>query len=138
MGVRQTAAGAGVAANATERVVRGVSRPQNTDSIYRAMRGSDSSTRRLLEVANARRAGVVARGSDAENLKATRRTVLEGWSAVARALALQNEGLLAEEVRKFAIKMPPPLNEREFLVSHIPATKNHLFVHRDNDLQQVR
>ena len=108
----------GVAANATERAARGVTRPQQADGIYRAVsRGASTYSRQ--------RAGAVAREMAAtgeirpEPAKAqmleTRRNVVRGWSAVADDLVLQGQGELAQAVRGFVKQLPPVRTEREWI-----------------------
>lgn len=99
----------GVAANATDRAVRGASGLTKTDPIYRAMqRGASTHVAELLRrlvaspAADRRRtqAGVV-------RMTATRREVEAGWLAVGRALEQAGERELAAEVRAFSGHMAP-------------------------------
>ncbi len=107
----------GIAANATERVVRGVTKPQKRDAIYRAMRAGRSTHIRVRakSVAAALRVG----GTQVEPAKAqmldTRRSVVRGWFGVRETLrAIGREGL-ANEVERFMWGMPPPQTEREWV-----------------------
>jgi hypothetical protein len=106
-----------VAANATERVVRGENKPQKIDSIHRAaMRGASTHWRHTAEVVGREvAAGALKTEPGKERLLATRREVVRGWSQVADDLVLQNEVELALAVRRFVAEMPPPLTERQWL-----------------------
>jgi len=107
----------GVAANATERAVRGVTTPQKTDGIYRAaQRGASTHWRE--------RAGLVAQqiahgGLEAEPGKArlleTRRDVVRGWSEVADDLVIQGHVELAQLVRGFVKQLPPVRTDQEWM-----------------------
>jgi len=106
----------GVAANATERVVRGVTGPQKLDGIYRAsLRGKSTHWRQ--------RAQTVARGFGREEaiepgkaqLLETRRAVVRGWSNIADDLIVQGQVELALAVRDFVKRLPPVRTEREWI-----------------------
>src|ERR1044072_6486006 len=73
----------GVAANATERAVRGVTRTHQKDSIYRAMRRGESTRfeQRLKSVAHDLRSGLLNVGEGKEKVVSTRRNVAQGWSS---------------------------------------------------------
>jgi len=111
----------GVAANATERVIRGEPRTRKTDGIYRAaLRGASTHMHERMERAATylaeRRLPVEAGKS---TLIRTRRRVEQGWRAVARLLDGQGEQRLAESVERFVEAMRPPRTEREVLIGHI-------------------
>ena len=107
----------GVAANATERAVRGMTAPQKTDGIYRAaQRGVSTHWRE--------RAGLVAQQIAQGGLKVepgktrlleTRRDVVRGWGEVADALVVQGHLELAQVVRGFVKQLPPVKTEREWI-----------------------
>ena len=105
----------GVAANATDRGVRGESRSPRPDGVYRAERRCES------RLAHARTESVIAEvlsGSlqveaGKATLLETRREVQRGWSAVSDLLVAEGRAGLAEEVRRFSAQMPPPLADRE-------------------------
>jgi hypothetical protein len=110
----------GVAANATERAVRGVTKPQKLDGIYRAsLRGASTHWRRRLEA--------VARGlgrpestePGKTELLETRRTVVHGWSEVADDLVLQGQVELALAVRDFVKRLPSVKTEWEWIRDRI-------------------
>jgi hypothetical protein len=119
----------GVAANATERAVRGISRASKSDGIYRAMLRGDSSYFRDHASAIARElsAGRVAAGVGKQSLLRTRRNVEDGWLRVSDLLYRQGETELASQVRQFLRRMPPPITEREWLANslrkHLPTSK---------------
>lgn len=107
----------GIAANATERAVRGVTRPQKPDGIYRAMReGRSSHLRgRLQSVAAGLRSGKVHIEAAKGQMDETRREVLWRWSRVRDVLRAEGQDGLADEVGRFIGAMPPPRTEREWL-----------------------
>lgn len=107
----------GVAANATERQVRGVTVPQKPDGIYRAaLRGASTHWRKRGEAVAT---GVASRGIQAEPGKAqlfeTRGRVTQGWSQVAEDLDHQDLEGLAAAVRRFVKNLPPVRTEREWI-----------------------
>jgi relaxase-like protein len=111
----------GVAANATERAVRGETKPQKTDGIHRAaLRGASTHYRRRVELV----AEELARGGlkpepGKNRLLATRREVVHGWSEVADSLVNQGQVELALAVRRFVDRMPPPRTEKESLAESL-------------------
>jgi Relaxase/Mobilisation nuclease domain len=112
----------GVAANATERAVRGVNKPQKTDGIYRAsIRKASTHWRQRTEAAarelKVEREGALEPGKD--RLLATRHAVLRGWREIARSLILQNNWELATKVKEFVSQMPPVKTEREWIRQQI-------------------
>ena len=113
----------GIAANATDRAVRGQVRGPVRDGIYRAaLRGQSTHQQARLErIAQAARSGRAAPEPGAAKLRDTRRAVVQGWHAVAdRAL---EDGLphLAEQIWKLIGGMPPPRTEDERLRSELSA-----------------
>jgi len=105
----------GIAANATERAVRGESRTHKTDGIYRAvLRGDSAHTRQRVEtVAGELRNGELRVEPAKVNLTNTRRDVDRGWRAMADILLAQGQLELAGQVKQFADRMPPPRTEKE-------------------------
>jgi hypothetical protein len=105
----------GVAANATERAVRGVTQPRKTDGIYRAgLRGVSTHWRQRAEAVARELAGGEAKVErDRTRLLETRRNVVRGWSEIADILVLQGEVELAQAVRHFIRRLPPARTERE-------------------------
>jgi Relaxase/Mobilisation nuclease domain len=110
--------GHGVAANATERAARGVTKPQKTDGIYRAaMRGASThAMRRAASVARemATSGEIKAEPGKAQMLK-TRSEVIRGWTEVADDLVLQGRVELAQAVRGFVKQLPPVRADREWV-----------------------
>ncbi|MEO8315581.1 MAG: relaxase/mobilization nuclease domain-containing protein [Pseudomonadota bacterium] len=127
----------GVAANATERVVRGETRTPKMDGIYRAMRRGDSSHMRERVRAAAAEAGIVKVQAETgkARLIATRLQVEKGWRALENILVLEGHAELARSVSRFVLQMQPPRTDKEHLaqrmselsraqrVKEIPATR---------------
>ncbi len=114
--------GHGVPANATERAVRGVTKPQKKDGIYRAERRGASThwRQRTAAVARAMTPGGEIRPEPAKaQLLETRLHVVRGWNRVADDLARQDQAELALEVRRFVTQLPPPRTERESIRDRI-------------------
>jgi len=118
----------GIAANATDRAVRGQVRGPVRDGIYRAaLRGESTHQQARLErIAQAIRSGHAAPVPGATKLEETRRAVVEGWHAAAeRAL---EDGLphLAEQIWKLIGGMPAPQTDEERLRHSLaPAVDTH-------------
>ena len=111
----------GIAANATERAVRGETRINKLDGIYRAaLRGESTHARARAKSAAAEllKGGLLPDPGSAELLQ-TRREVERGWRAAADLLAAQGHAELAGKVRRFVDHMSVPLTEREQLVHGI-------------------
>jgi hypothetical protein len=109
----------GIGANATERAVRGESRTQKADGVYRAsLRGDSSHARARVEaVANELLTGSVRIEPGKSALTETRRAVERGWRATMYILQTQGRSALAAEVRRFVEQMPPPMTEKEQLAN---------------------
>ena len=108
----------GVAANATERAARGVTKPQKWDGIYRAERRQDSTHWRQRTAAVAREMrpdGEIKPEAGKAELLETRYHVVRGWNAIADDLARQGQADLAQEVRRFVTQLPPVRTEREWI-----------------------
>jgi hypothetical protein len=108
----------GVAANATERAVRGVTNPQKTDGIYRAERRRDSThwRHRSDTVARAMTPDGEIRPERAKaQLLETRLRVVRGWNEVANDLVRQGQAELALAVRDFVKQLPAVRTEREWI-----------------------
>lgn len=108
----------GIAANATERAVRGETRAPKLDGIYRAaQRGDSTHTRLRAELA----ADELLRGKlrvepAKSKLVGTRREVEHGWRATSEVLVAQGHPELAAEVRRFMDNLPPVRTEKELIV----------------------
>jgi hypothetical protein len=109
----------GVAANATERAVRGETRTPKKDGIYRATLRGDSSYQRAQAEAVAAELLNGKMGSDAGRvtLLKTRQAIEGGWHEV--AATLRRDGLLdlADDVRRFLSAMPPAQTAKEQLAA---------------------
>jgi hypothetical protein len=112
----------GVAANATERAVRGITRTHQKDAIYRAMHRGESTRfeEQLRSVANELRGGGrVNPGDGKEKLLRTRLDVKRGWASVSELLKHDGDVDLAGRVRQFVNEMPPPYVDREWITADI-------------------
>jgi len=111
----------GVAANATERAVRGESRASNPDGIYRAeKRGESTYNRQRTEaIADA----LLKRDKRADAGKSalldTRAQVRQGWRAVSDILIADGQPDLAAQVRRFAAHMPPPRTDQDRIAQEL-------------------
>ena len=111
----------GVAANATDRSVRGESRSPRRDGIYRAeQRGESRYTRARAEAVAAEllRGNLRVEAGKARLLE-TRREVERGWWAVSDILVAEGRPELATQVRRFSAQMPPPWTDRESIAQVI-------------------
>jgi hypothetical protein len=107
----------GIAANATERAVRGQTRVNKADGVYRAsLRGDSSHARARTEaVANELLTGGLCTESGKLVLTETRRAVQRGWRATINILQTQGHPDLAAEGRRFVEQMPAPMTEKEHI-----------------------
>ncbi len=106
----------GVAANATERAVRGESRSARRDGIYRAILRGDSIYMRTQAEAVAEElatSGSVQLEPGKRTLLETRDAIRWGWRSVADKLTAQGDQRLAAEVVQFSDGMARPLTDRE-------------------------
>jgi Relaxase/Mobilisation nuclease domain len=113
----------GVAANATERAVRGQSGEAKPDGIYRTeRRGESHRTRERAEMvaAELRNGDLQVEAGRAKMLE-TRRRVQQGWSAVSKILVAEGQLDLAAQVRPFAVEMSPPRTQMQQLADQIRA-----------------
>lgn len=111
----------GIAANATERAVRGQTQTSKLDGIYRAaQRGASSYMRsRVHAVATELATGGLRAEPQKSQLLKTRREVERGWQYVADALAAKGRLELANQVKKFTSEMPPAVTEKERIAADI-------------------
>jgi hypothetical protein len=109
----------GIAANATERAVRGEFRVHRADGVYRAMLRGDSSQVRARAEAAARElfTGSVRIEPGKSGMTETRRQVERGWRATMNILQTEGRSDLAAEVRRFVEQMVPPMTEKEQLAN---------------------
>ena len=126
----------GVAANATERAIRGKNQPQKTDGIYRAARrGCSTHWRQRGEtVGRELNAGGLKSEPGRTRLLETRREVVHAWNEVADDLVLQNQVELAQAVRRFVTRMPPPQTEKEFIRARLLEMRTKHKVSDDREL----
>lgn len=116
----------GVAANATERAVRGQSRKALKDGIYRAAKRRAST--HLLARFNAAREEV-ARGAQLANdpgyrsLQATNERVRAGYQAIAGLLLEHGDRALSAHVRQFADRVQYPATEQHIIREHLRAAR---------------
>jgi hypothetical protein len=105
----------GIAANATARAVRGESRTHKTDGIYRAsLRGDSTHIRARAEAVAAELLnGNVPAERGKSRLLETRKEVERWWRATSDILLSQGQTELAEQVRRFAGRMPPARTDHE-------------------------
>jgi hypothetical protein len=111
----------GVAANATERAVRGETRTPQKDGIYRAMHRGDSALMRERVRAAAVEAGTGKGEAEPgkSKLVATRLQVVKGWRALEDLLVEEGHHNLAGHVRRFVSQMAPPQTEKEQLTQRV-------------------
>lgn len=111
----------GIAANATERAVRGESRTHKKDGIYRAaQRGDSTHARARTEAVAAELLEGALRVEPARSkLIRTRNQVERGWRSVSDTLVDQNHPDLAARVRRFIDQMLPPRSEKEQLAASL-------------------
>jgi hypothetical protein len=111
----------GVAANATQRFLRGETKPRKLDGIYRAtLRGSSTHMQeRVRAVADELRKGERRAEPAKANVLKTRTVVENGWRVVRDLLALSTRRDLASAIDRFVAAMPPPLTEKEWLAEQL-------------------
>ena len=111
----------GVAANASDRVVRGATKTRKLDAIHWAAREGRSihMRSRVTSAADDLRRGKPRDESGKERLIETRRAVARSWLAVAKDLHDGGRKELAQEVLRFIKSMPPPRTEREQLYEQL-------------------
>ena len=111
----------GIAANATERAVRGQIRSSFKDGIHRAsLRGDSRYLReRIQRIAEEVRDGGIKPDPGKTKLLASRSDVIAGWQSVADALLAADQGALAEKIWAFIGGMPRPLTTNEQLASKL-------------------
>jgi hypothetical protein len=109
----------GIAANATERAVRGETRTTKLDAIYRAAQRGDSihMHARAESVAQELHHGNVRTEPGKSKMIESRKIVERGWRAASDILMAQGHPELAAEVRRFIDHMPPARTEKEQLAA---------------------
>lgn len=118
----------GIAANATERAVRGEIRARKTDGIYRAsLRGESIHLRAQVKAAaSVLNQGIFAADSGKKKLIETRRVIEQGWLAVHELLRANHQGEFSEHVRRFVDQMQPVQTEKEQIASALGAQARRL------------
>jgi MobA/VirD2-like, nuclease domain len=111
----------GIAANATERAVRGQTRSGFKDGIHRAsLRGDSRHLReRTQRIAQELRDGGLKATAGKAKLLDTRREVIAGWHAAADALLESGQGALAEKIWRFIGGMARPLTTDQQLAARL-------------------
>jgi hypothetical protein len=109
--------GLGVAANATERAVRGTPKLSWRDGIYRAAQRGDSTYVRAQTEAVAAELlrGKLRVEQGKATLINTRKRIESGWRAAVDILVSQGSAQLAEQVQRFLGQLPTPQIEKEQL-----------------------
>jgi uncharacterized protein YjhX (UPF0386 family) len=107
----------GVAANATERAVRGEHGTTTIDAIYRAARRGKSTymRRRLSEIAAELSQGRLRIEPGKSTLESTRKEIERGWRAVSNILVRDGHIELAQKVARFVKTMPKLRTDKERL-----------------------
>jgi hypothetical protein len=105
----------GIAANATERAVRGRTQGSKRDGIYRASQRRESTywRERAESVAQELQNGNIPAEPGKAKLLRTRKDVEHGWWAVSQMLEREGQPALAAEVNRFVERMPLPRTEKE-------------------------
>jgi predicted transcriptional regulator len=112
----------GISANATEKAVRGTTRPKLSDGMYRALQRGASRRIQMHEGPAGMERVAASEVSGRESLLQTRAQVEQGWMAAAEALDRQGQQELAWYVRRFTEALPPIRTDRE-LLSEAPKRK---------------
>jgi predicted transcriptional regulator len=130
----------GVAANATERAVRGENRPPKLDGIYRAEQRGESRRRyeRVEAVVRELLKDDLRVEAGKPGLLATRKEVEQGWWAVSGILVVERRPELVAQVRQFVAKMAPPRTEREEVADMLRARVHQVRVRDDPRAQRPR
>src|SRR5271169_2717534 len=109
----------GIAANATDRFVRGETKPHKLDGIFRPMsdpnRHSTHMQKRVESVAAELQQGKLRVEAGKSKLVRTRNEVERGWRAVSEILVREGQPELASQVERFVNQMSPPRTENEQL-----------------------
>jgi len=110
----------GIAANATERAVRGEPRVPKTDGVFRSDQRESSTYVQAKLDAYIRRDGNQPEPGKAA-LVATRRQVEQGWYVVHDAIESEGHTEIARDIRRFLAQMHPPRTEREQITADVLA-----------------
>jgi hypothetical protein len=109
----------GIAANATPRYVRGETKPQKSDGIYRAMlRGQSSHMRDRIEtVARELATGGLRTEKGKAKMVETQHEVRRAWQDVSNILVREGQSDVSAEVRKLADGIRSPMTDREWMAA---------------------
>jgi hypothetical protein len=115
----------GIEANATERAVRGESRSNKIDGVYRPMtdprRYSTQIQKRTQSVTAELLTGDTKLEPGKKTLIETRKDVERGWRAVSSILSSEGQPELAAQVSRFVDQMSPPRTDKEQLAADLLA-----------------
>jgi hypothetical protein len=111
----------GIAANATERAVRGRVQASKPDGIYRASQRRESTywRERAESVARELQNGNIRTEPGKAKLLQTRRDVEHGWRAISRMLERGGQYALAADVDRYVERMPPLRTEKERIAEQL-------------------
>jgi len=114
----------GVAANATERAVRGQTKTHRSDGAFRGAAREDSNLAQDRQERFMREwsVGALNGGKGEEALERTRQDVLAGWRAVSNRLRADGDHELARQVDSFVAQMPPHKTEKRLLIERLRST----------------
>jgi hypothetical protein len=128
----------GVEANATERAVRGVSKPHKTDGIYRAAKRGASTHygERVRTVADELRRGGVRSEPGLATLARTREAVMAGWRGIADSLDADSRSEDAKVIRRFVAQMPHVRTEKQWIADQLLRSLER--VRAKSDLKRTR
>ncbi|MGO9684539.1 MAG: relaxase/mobilization nuclease domain-containing protein [Beijerinckiaceae bacterium] len=108
----------GVAANATERAVRGETKTHRSDGAYRAAQraGSAHPQDREQRILREWSAGTLKWGDGDVKLANTRQEVVDGWRGVSARLKADGDLELGQSVDLFLAQMPPAKTKKRLLI----------------------
>jgi hypothetical protein len=113
----------GIAANATERAVRGQIKGHKLDGIYRPMKDkgrlSTHMEQRTRAVAGELLKGRLCIESGKSKLVETRKAIMGGWHAIGEILMRDGQPELAAHVKRFVDEMPRPTTEKEQIAAEL-------------------
>ena len=109
----------GIAANATQRAIRGENKRKRREGILKAQRYGKSTAMRARMIGIATELGCYGTVEDPARtrLVETRKSLVSAWLRAAEVLDAQGEEILAGEVRYFAKHLPPVLTDRQRLAA---------------------
>jgi hypothetical protein len=105
----------GISANATDKAVRGTTRPKLSGAVYRALQRGASRHIPMHDGMTGMKRTSASEAFGRASLLHTRAEVERGWRAAAEILDRQGQRDLAWYVRSFAEALPPIRTDRELL-----------------------